>query len=94
MAKKIVEYEINDDGNCSKCKSGHPLENIEYTACYAFDKVVANGHSCQACKDFLAQEASKVYCSDCIHLGDYPDWGCDKGQDLNNSLNCKSKRQV
>jgi hypothetical protein len=97
MAKKIVEYEIDDNGNCEDCKA-------EYAGiCCAFHSVVrkayigkneSNKQQCALCKDFLVTEASKVYCSDCVHLGDYPDWGCDKNQDMENSLNCKNKEAV
>ncbi len=100
MAKKIVEYEIPDNGDCNKCK--HCLRNTfalkdgtSNSLCMVFMRYgVIDRKGCPACKDFLVTEASKVYCSDCVHLGDYPDWGCDKGQNLNNSINCKLKEQV
>jgi len=91
MAKKIVEYEINDDGDCGKCKGRKKTTFESLCLPFANEAGCLSGTQNQACKDFLVQEASKVYCSDCVHLGDYPDWGCNKGQDLNNSLNCKNK---
>jgi hypothetical protein len=108
MAKKIVEYEIEPNGNCEDCKA-------EYAGiCCAFHSMVrrsyvgkneSNKQQCALCKDFLAAEASKVYCDGCIHSADYyraheNGCGCELGYKTEYStngwysLNCKSKEQV
>jgi hypothetical protein len=60
MAKKIVEYEINNDGDCNNCNSCTVICGINY--CNAFNDVmfyVGSRGNLPACKDFLAAEASK-----------------------------------
>jgi len=69
MAKKIVEYDIDNNGNCEDCKSNHNWVVIDI--CTTFNDVICFGdgyQQCPACKDFLAQEASKVYCKGCKYL--------------------------
>ena len=96
---KIVEYGIGNDGDCSKCTARNSA------ICLAFNKRIYYGtlepyddelNQCQACKDFLAQEASKVYCAGCKHL-DVRNFDCMIGEKNENGvwcLNCKSKEQI
>jgi hypothetical protein len=106
MAKKIVEYNVV--GDCSICDCVFEWETKDYTYhnCMAFNMDDINKYEqCQACKDFLTQEASKVYCDGCTHSVDYyraHENGC--GCELNSkteldengwySLNCKSKERI
>ena len=103
--KKIVEYKPT--GNCKDCGANAYL-SIKYEVelfCLPFRSVIKNYRQCQACKDFLAQEANKVYCDGCTHSADYyraHENGC--GCELNSkteldengwhSLNCKQKEKV
>ena len=68
MAKRMVEYEVDDDGNCAECQSCFS------SVCLSFKKGIIKNNciytQCQSCKDFLAKEASKVYCDGCKK---YPD---------------------
>jgi hypothetical protein len=121
MAKKIVEYEINDNGNCQECGQCLVIYNCEDWEdrptfnCIPFQEELDYRPSesrqswvteqCQACKDFLAQEASKVYCDGCTHSADYyraheNGCGCELGYKTEcstngwYSLNCKPKEQM
>jgi hypothetical protein len=40
---------------------------------------------------FVEKEKAKIYCSDCIHNGDYPDWGCDLGKEMKEGCEFKEK---
>jgi hypothetical protein len=106
MAKKIVEYEVEKYGNCWNCECLKELKQYKLShICLAFEKEIVNSEQCQACKDFLAQEASKIDCQDCIHFWCKTSFGeleprCAKdieqyGEMYNwYSLNCKAKEQV
>ena len=108
MAKKIVEYEIEPSGNCLKCKCKNIVSEkviafyMDTYYCMAFENCYIGRNAllqCQACKDFLAKEASKVYCDGCIHYK-YNQFTqeiyCTKLKlfKRENPLNCKSKEQV
>jgi hypothetical protein len=64
MAKKIVEYEIEENGDCDNCKARC------FSCCQAFSKLLVIGidknfqmtkrEQCQTCKDFLAAEAKTM----------------------------------
>jgi hypothetical protein len=108
MTKKIVEYEIEPRGLCQYCKAKDVFyvnfgkNKIEY--CKAFSaRLPVYRDSCQACKDFLAVEANKVYCSGCKHakINNNRFVVCQitdlvVGEDIKTAwkLNCKSKEQA
>ena len=89
---KTVNFGVNPDGNCAKCDC--ELINDRFNIyCLAFDrqKIVKYGKriQCPDCVEFLIREKSKIKCSRCEHVGDYPDWGCTVGGDTENSVDCK-----
>jgi hypothetical protein len=86
--KKPVIYDINDDGDCKSCSLLFRVGNIN-GVCLAYSVLICDYTQCQACEEFLAKEKAKIYCSDCIHNGDYPDWSCDMGKPMRE--NCKFK---
>ena len=94
-----VTFQIPKDGNCEECKAK------TFQTCNAFQEYLCwnlnkgRNIQLQACKDFLAKEASKVYCDGCIHYK-YNQFTqeiyCTKLKlfKRENPLNCKSKEQV
>lgn len=95
MAKKIVEYKpAGDCSNCNASIARAKLMNYELY-CMAFNSKIGDlqYEQCQDCKDFLLQEATKVYCNGCKHL-DLFNFECMIGEKNENGLwclNCKSK---
>jgi hypothetical protein len=64
MPELTITYQIQEDGDCSSCKS-NPYAGY----CQAFNEVLYKSEhkktfQCQACKDFLTVEASRVYCGE------------------------------
>jgi len=108
MAKKIAEYEIPGDGDCSKCETIYlgnlvhdclPFYNKDNTAVTVDEE---NWTQLQQCKDFLKV---KTFCVDCKHFTyNYDCSECDLGNKNICSdafcpddwyfINCKQKEQV
>jgi hypothetical protein len=90
---KTVNFKVNPDGNCRECECKIDISSMDI--CIAFDRAEINTNDfsgfvqCPACVEFLIREHSKIKCSRCEHVGDYPDWGCSIGNDTENSVDCK-----
>lgn len=60
MPSTTVKYEIEPNGDCSKCESKEYIGDAKDCSthiCLPFNKRVWGLIQCQACKDFLAKEA-------------------------------------
>lgn len=61
--KLTKTYEINDDGNCSKCECYKVLDTNMCIECIAFDRIIIKFNvfrfekpeQCKECKDYLAK---------------------------------------
>lgn len=60
--KKLVEYEINDDGNCEKCEN-KITDYLHRTFCIVFNDWLNRNmdhpkEQCFECSEYLAQDRS------------------------------------
>ena len=78
-------FNIPISGECSICDA--KLFNVaRQPFCAIYGKVIDGQLS--ECKAALTIEICDLRCSKCVHLGDYPDWGCEIGS-TGDSISCK-----
>lgn len=65
---KTVIFEIEPSGNCIDCPSRRVLQWHTFCMAFGWNLHIPGVKQCVPCKDYLAEQKSRVYCDGCGHF--------------------------